>query len=94
VNPSAPAAAAAEEFEDGEEDVDRVEVDGEGQRDGGLAVAAGADAGEVAYGEEGEDAEGEPGVGIKRYAIEPMAAIPRPVVAAALKTAAGPMVRT
>ena len=56
-------AAAAHELEDGEEDVDGVEVDGEGKDDGGLAVAAGADAGEVAYGEEGEDAEGEPGVG-------------------------------
>jgi len=39
-------------LEGGEEDVDGVEVDGEGEDYGGLAVAAGADAGEVAYGEE------------------------------------------
>ena len=54
------AAASAHQLEDGEEDVDRVQVDGEGEGDGGLAVAAGADTGEVAYGEQGEDAEGEP----------------------------------
>ena len=56
-------AAAAEKLEDGEEDVDGVEVDGEGQDYGGLAVSAGADACEVADGEEGEDAEDHPGVG-------------------------------
>lgn len=62
--------AAAHELEDGEEDVDGVEVDGEGEGDGGLAVAASADAGEVANGEKAEDAEGEPGVGIRREEVE------------------------
>ena len=52
-------------MEDGEEDVDGVEIDGEGERDGGAAVSTGADAGEVAYGEQREDAEGEPGEGVR-----------------------------
>ena len=59
-------AAAAKDLEDGEEEVDGVQVDGERERDGGLAVATGADAGEVADREQREDAQGEPGVGIRR----------------------------
>ena len=47
-------AASAHQLQDREEDVDGVEVDGEGERDGGLAVAAGADAGEVADSQQGE----------------------------------------
>ncbi len=63
-------AAATHQLEDGEEDVDSVEIDGEGERYGGAAVSAGADAGEVAYGEQGEDAEGEPGVGVRGEEVE------------------------
>ena len=70
INAGLVSAAAAGELEDGEEDVDGVEVDGEREGDGGLAVAAGADAGEVAYGRQGEDAEGEPGVGVRRDEVQ------------------------
>jgi hypothetical protein len=63
-------AAATHQFKDGEEDVDRVEIDGEGERDCGAAISAGADAGEVAYGEQAEDAEREPGVGVRREEVE------------------------
>jgi len=57
-------------LQDGEEDVDSVQIDGEGENRGGLAVSAGADAGEVADGEEGKDAEGKPGVGVRRHEPE------------------------
>src|SRR6185312_2117975 len=63
-------AAAAHQLQHGEEDIDGVEIDGEGERDGGAAVATGADAGEVAYGEQAEDAERQPGVGVRREEME------------------------
>jgi hypothetical protein len=66
----ASAAAATRQLKDGEEDVDGVEIDGEGERDGGAAVSPGADSGEVSYGEQGEDAEGEPGVRVRREEVE------------------------
>ena len=63
-------AATAHELEDGEEDVDGVEVDGEREGDGGLAVAAGADAGEVAYGKDAEDDERQTGVDVRLQDVE------------------------
>src|SRR6185437_648449 len=39
----ASAAAATHQLQDGEEDIDGVQIDGQGERDGGAAVSAGAD---------------------------------------------------
>ncbi len=64
------AAAAAHQLQHREEDVDGVEIDGEREGDSGGSIAAGADTGEVTDGEQGEDAEGQPGVGVGREEVE------------------------